>query len=179
MDAPTACRRMVSGSLSLFSSKCFSPFPHGTGTLSVSREYLALPDGPGGFGQDSSCPALLRIPLGLRSLHVRGFHPLRPDFPVHSVHDKSTTARSYNPGVALTTPVWALPRSLATTGGIIVYFLFLEVFRCFISLRSPPDFCPDDSPSDCRVVPFGNPWIKGHLHLPRACRSLSRPSSPP
>ena len=37
----------------------------------------------------------------------------------------------------------------------------------------------DDSPSDCRVVPFGNPWIKGHLHLPGACRSLSRPSSPP
>ena len=139
MDAPTACRRMVSGSLSLFSSKCFSPFPHGTGTLSVSREYLALPDGPGGFGQDSSCPALLRIPLGLRSLHVRGFHPLRPDFPVPSVHDKSTTARSYNPGVALTTPVWALPRSLATTGGIIVYFLFLEVLRCFSSLGSPHD----------------------------------------
>ena len=81
-------------------------------------------------------------------------------------------------GVA-TTQVWALPRSLATTGGIIVYFLFLEVLRCFSSLRSPPDFCPDDSPSDCRVVPFGNPWINGHLHLPRACRSLSRPSSPP
>ena len=179
MDAPTACRRMVSGSLSLFSSKCFSPFPHGTGTLSVSREYLALPDGPGGFGQDSSCPALLRIPLGLRSLHVRGFHPLRPDFPVHSVHDKSTTARSYNPGVALTTPVWALPRSLATTGGITVCFLFLEVLRCFSSLGSPHQIHDDDSPSDCRVVPFGNPRVKGHLHLTAAYRSLSRPSSPP
>ena len=34
--------------------------------------------------------------------------------------------------------VWALPRSLATTGGIIVYFLFLQVLRCFSSLRSPP-----------------------------------------
>ena len=33
--------------------------------------------------------------------------------------------------------VWALPRSLATTGGIIIYFLFLEVLRCFSSLRSP------------------------------------------
>ena len=28
-------------------SKYFSPFPHGTCSLSVSREYLALPDGPG------------------------------------------------------------------------------------------------------------------------------------
>ena len=58
--APTACRRMVSGTLSLFSSKCFSPFPHGTGTLSVSQEYLALPDGPGRFTQDYTCPAILR-----------------------------------------------------------------------------------------------------------------------
>ena len=33
--------------------------------------------------------------------------------------------------------VWALPRSLATTGGIISYFLFLEVLRCFSSLRLP------------------------------------------
>ena len=31
--------------------------------------------------------------------------------------------------------VWALPRSLATTEGIIIYFLFLEVLRCFSSLR--------------------------------------------
>ena len=35
-----------------------------------------------------------------------------------------------------TTPVWALPRSLATTWGIIVYFLFLRVLRCFSSPRS-------------------------------------------
>ena len=33
--------------------------------------------------------------------------------------------------------VWALPRSLATTGGIIVYFLFLRVLRCFSSPRLP------------------------------------------
>ncbi len=45
-------------------SECFSPFLHSTGSLSVSREYLALPDGPGRFMQNSSCSALLRIPLG-------------------------------------------------------------------------------------------------------------------
>ena len=37
----------------------------------------------------------------------------------------------------------------------------------------------DDTSSRYRVVPFGNPRIKGHLHLPAAYRSLSRPSSPP
>ena len=78
-----------------------------------------------------------------------------------------------------TWPVWALPRSLATTGGIISYFLFLEVLRCFSSLRSPPNYCQDNYPSGNWVVPFGNPGVKGHLRLTRAYRSLSRPSSPP
>ena len=78
-----------------------------------------------------------------------------------------------------TPPVWALPRSLATTGGIISYFLFLEVLRCFSSLRLPLYLCTDNYPSGNWVVPFGNPGIKGHLHLPQAYRSLSRPSSPP
>ena len=38
----------------------------------------------------------------------------------------------------MTDAVWALPRSLATTGGIICYFLFLGVLRCFSSPGSPP-----------------------------------------
>ena len=37
----------------------FSPFPHGTGSLSVDHEYLALEDGPPMFRQDFTCPALL------------------------------------------------------------------------------------------------------------------------
>ena len=84
--------------------------------------YLALPDGPGGFRQDFTCPALLRIPLCFRKLRVRGFHPLRPCGPACSAHFLLATTRSYNPGDAETSPVWALPRSLATTGGIIVIF---------------------------------------------------------
>ena len=32
--------------------------------------------------------------------------------------------------------------------------------------------------STCRVVPFGNLWIDGCMHLPKAYRSLPRPSSP-
>ena len=37
----------------------FSPFPHGTCSLSVGKEYLALEDGPPIFRQDFTCPALL------------------------------------------------------------------------------------------------------------------------
>ena len=59
-------------------------------------------------------------------------------------------------------------------------FLFLEVLRCFSSLRSPPrSVSGDDRPSDGRVVPFGDPRVNGHLHLSADYRSLSRPSSPP
>jgi hypothetical protein len=80
-EAPTACRRTVSGTISLPCLGCFSPFPYGTGSLSVSEEYLALPDGAGRFRQDSSGPALLRIPLVLINLRLRGFHPLWLSFP--------------------------------------------------------------------------------------------------
>ena len=61
---PTACRRPVSGSVSLPSSGCFSPFPHGTGSLSVSKEYLAFGGGPPIFRQDFTCPALLDTSSG-------------------------------------------------------------------------------------------------------------------
>ena len=76
--------------------------------------------------------------------------------------------------------VWAVPRSLATTGGIIRLFslpLGTKMFQFprFASLQ----IHSDSSPSGCWVVPFGNPRINGHLHLPEAYRSLSRPSSPP
>ena len=62
----TACRHTVSGTISLPSQGFFSPFPHGTSSLSVASEYLALGDGPPGFKQGFSCPALLRYPLRVR-----------------------------------------------------------------------------------------------------------------
>ena len=42
-------------------SGCFSPFPHGTGSLSVTGECSALEGGPPGFGPGFTCPALLGI----------------------------------------------------------------------------------------------------------------------
>ncbi len=83
---------------------------------------------------------------------------------------------SYYPKSAETPLVWALPRSLAATGGITVCFLFLQVIRCFSSLRLPS--LRNGISSIYRVDPFGHLRIKGYLHLPAAFRSLSRPSSP-
>ena len=59
-----------------------------------------MPDGPGGFAQDSSCPALLRIPLRRLALRVRGSHPLRPAFPGRSARARRPASRSYYPGPA-------------------------------------------------------------------------------
>jgi hypothetical protein len=58
-QAPTVCRQSVSGTISLPLSGCFSPFPHGTSSLSVMHEYLGLEGGPPNFRQDFTCPALL------------------------------------------------------------------------------------------------------------------------
>ena len=136
-DAPTACRRMVSGSLSLPCSGCFSPFPHGTGTLSVSYEYLALPDGPGGFTQDSSCPALLRIPLRFASLRVRSSHALWPDFPDSSTHDVSCDLAVLLPRQGRNPVGLGCSPFARHYWGNHFCFLFLRVLRCFSSPRSP------------------------------------------
>ena len=74
-QALTACKRTVSGSISLPSPGCFSPFPHGTCSLSVSQMYLALPDGSGWFTQNYSCSALLRILLGSQRISCTGLSP--------------------------------------------------------------------------------------------------------
>ena len=171
---------MVSGSLSLPSWGFFSPFPHGTGSLSVSWEYLALPDGPGGFAQDSSCPALLRIPLHRIGLRAGGCHPLRPNFPERHARPMRMIPRSYNPEGALLRLRFGLFPGRSPLLGESRLFSFPRGTKMFQFPRLAPSACADGGcPSDSRVVPFGNPGIRGHLHLPRAYRSLSRPSSPP
>ena len=59
-------------------------------------------------------------------------------------------------------------------------FLFLQVLRCFSSLRSLP--LTMNSLKDTAIIrwvaPFGYPRIKDRSHLPAAFRKVLRPSSP-
>ena len=72
----------------------FSPFPHGTGSLSVDYEYLALEDGPPMFRQGFTCPALLVATLvPLLTFRIRGYHPLWPDFPFRSARSIAKSCR--------------------------------------------------------------------------------------
>jgi hypothetical protein len=180
---PTACKHTVSGSISLPSQGFFSPFPHGTGSLSVAREYLALESGLPSFPPDYTCPVVLRIPLRVRSafgymaLTFFGSAFQRIHLAVELV---TLLTRSYNPQCA-STWVWAVPISLAATFGIsviyfppgteMVHFPGLAHTRLFYSAG-----CSESSSR--RVSPFGHPRIKACLRLPEAYRSLPRPSSP-
>ncbi len=140
MPAPTACKQMVSGSFSLPCLGYFSPFPHGTGSLSVSQEYLALPDGTGWFTQDFSGPALLRIlAIIYHRFRVQGCHLLRLTFPGNSTnniyyvmqvlqprHCRNNTGLGYS----------AFARHYLRNH---YCFLLLWVLRCFSSPRSPSE----------------------------------------
>ena len=101
--APTACRHPVSGTVSLPSSGCFSPFPHGTGSLSVTEEYLGLEGGPPMFRQDFTCPALLEDQTWFTRT---GLSPA-----VARLSRRFRLCRSDH---------WPGPRSLATTCGVSV-----------------------------------------------------------
>ncbi len=84
-------------------SGCFSPFPHGTCSLSVTREYLGLEGGPPMFRQDSTCPALLKDQMAFT---YTGLSP--------------AMAGLSRPFYFAPIDHWPAPRSLATTSGISV-----------------------------------------------------------
>src|SRR6218665_3461478 len=110
---PTACRQPVSGSISLPLSGCFSPFPHGTCSLSVMDEYLGLESGLPMFRQDFTCPALLKD-LGCSTCTGLSPATARLSIPFHFI-----------PGSH-----WPGPRSLATPCGVsadVLSFRYLDV----------------------------------------------------
>jgi hypothetical protein len=103
LRAPTVCKRPVSGALSLPSSGCFSPFPHGTCSLSVTKEYLGLEGGPPVFRQGFTCPALLKSSF---IITCTGLSPAM-----------ARLSRRFH---LLSTRHWPDPLSLATTSGVSV-----------------------------------------------------------
>ena len=112
---------------------------------------------------------------------VRGCHPLRLAFP-----DASGTKDNGH---------WPVPRSLATTDGISRRVLSQPPSRAARATRVLMSFPPATEMfqftgfASCTyefstgypcgwVAPFGDPGITDRSHLPRAFRSVPRPSSP-
>ena len=110
----------------------FSPFPRGTVSLSVIQEYLALRGGPRGFTQNFTCSMLLgrqkkyRVVLNDKTFTFYGI-PFQ-------IFYLTTEIFIYNVPTTPKILVQANPTSLAATKGIVFYFFFLQILRCFNSL---------------------------------------------
>ena len=145
----------------------FSPFPHGTGSLSVDYEYLALEDGPPIFRQDFTCPALLYSRLVPQSAFlIRGYHPLWPDFPFRSDIQTAKTRGllRFRSPLLSESRLMSFPR--ATEMFQFTRFATMTyVFSQSYSLRSG---FPHSEISGSKLI----------CQLPEAYRRLSRPSSP-
>ena len=147
------------------------------GSFHLSLTVLVhLADGTAGFRQDFPGPALLRIQLRNDSISdtrlSRSMAILSRMFSYQITVDIAVLqprARRDAPGLGCSAFARHYLRNHCC-------FLFLRVLRCFSSPRLP--LYLGSRPSACWVPPFGNPRIKGHLRLPAAYRSLSRPSSP-
>ena len=97
----------------------FSPFPHGTSSLSVIQEYLALRGGPRRFTRGFTCPMLLGIQLLSNVFSYRTFTFCGTSFQkFHLTYPKFYRC----PTTLLITVVWAVPFSLAATMGIAIAF---------------------------------------------------------
>jgi len=134
MGAPTACRLPISGSVSPPSSGCFSPFPHGTCSLSVAGGVLRL----GGW-----------------SPHVQtGFHVSRPTRVCRYL-----TSTGLSPAMAdlsrsfdfMSRQHWPSPCSLATTKGVSVDVLSYGYWDVSVPRVRFMNLCIQF------IIPFNNP----------------------
>ena len=159
----------------------FSPFPLGTCSLSVTREYLALRDGPRGFRQDYTCPALLRILQRDCCISLTGLSPYFVQLSIWFSYT-SIFLLSYRSPTTPSPKTWfgLFPlRSPLLRESIFLSFppvtkMFqftglLSLLLCIHSRITVNYYC--------WVSPFGNLRIKAYVLLPEAYRCLSRPSS--
>ena len=131
-----------------------------------------MPDGPGGFRQGSTCPAVLRIPIGSKEDFV--YRAITFYGQVFQPVLLSTLIPRYGP----TTPTQSRFglfrfRSPLLTESLIC-FLFLQVLRCFNSLGcSFKEYVLIYEVITYYrnwVAPFGDPRIVVYLRLPEAFR---------
>src|SRR6202012_4263915 len=175
----------------------FSPFPHGTSALSVTRKYSGLPGGPGRFTRNSTGSVLLGNTLrrtrnftyGTVTRYGQTFQTVRlPRIFVtprqHGSTDRTApqpptcNARrlSHRPGLA------SSPFAHHYSGNRFC-FLFLRVLRCFTSPRyhhAPYAFRRRRPPMTVAGFPHSEtPGSQLGCQLPGAYRRLQRPSSAP
>ena len=148
----------------------FSPFPHGTCSLSVNDEYLALEDGPPIFRQDYTCPALLVVrSVPHPTFSIRGYHPLWPDFPDRSGKPDAKSYRllRFRSPLLSESRLMSFPR--ATEMFQFTRFAsYPYVFRIrYLSVGFPIRISPDQSSFASSPKLFAGYHVLHRLSLPR------------
>jgi hypothetical protein len=163
----------------------FSPFPHGTGPLSVIRKYLGLPGGPGGFTRDSTSPVLLgntprrHSTFVYRTLTVYG----RPSQTIRLPERFVTSCESGSSHQVVPQPRTRNACRLSHVHGLAsspfahhysgnhMLFSLPAGTEMFHFPASPPTALYIQAVATphngCQVSPFGNPRIKVWLPTPR------------
>ena len=181
MKALTACKRPVSGTISLPSR---GTFHHSLTVLSTigHQEVFRQPSGLGRFTQDSTSPVLLGqlSQTHTNQFRLRGYHPLRHAFPDDSATSQPRAPspaeeKQDSPTTPHTQPLPSItrtrfnhhPLSLATTHGISSP----TGTKMFHFPASPPTPYTIQMQvtrhNSCRVPPFGNPRITARQPAPR------------
>ena len=134
----------------------FSPFPHGTCSLSVNDEYLALEDGPPIFRQDFSCPALLVVSsVPHVCFRIRDYHPLWSAFPCRFANNCAITNRLFR----FRSPLLSESRLMSFPRATEMFqFTRFASHTYVFSMRYPEGW----------VSPFRNLRIKAYLPAPRS-----------
>lgn len=127
----------------------------------------------------SPVPPYSGCPARARAVRLQGFHLLWRAFPVRFDLSTDSLCGPYYPRPRhCRGRVWAVPRSLATTGGITGLFSAPPPTKMFQFGGLASSRRKISRPKPGWVAPFGYLRIPASLRLPAAFRSLSRPSSP-
>ena len=116
---PTACKLLISGSISLPFSGFFSPFPRGTCSLSVRTTYLEI------RGWYPGVRWMITSPTDFQSFHSLGFTGLTPSL--------ASVSSDFKPFLWKRISYLAFARHYLRN---LFWFLFLKLLRCFSSLGS-------------------------------------------
>src|SRR5205814_3998450 len=191
----------VSGTLSLPSPGCFSPFPHGTTPLSVAGGTRALGRGRPGFPPRSPCrvvltqPATRGVPVprtGLSPAVAGRSRPFRYRAPTRGAPHAPPRTRPTPPRLRacarLAAGVWAAAGSARRFSRPRACFFLLGLLRCFTSPACPLRAqARGDAPHQRAGFPHsgtvGSPPARGLPHALGPSRppflGLRRPGHPP
>ena len=175
---------MVSGSLSLPLLGFFSPFPHGTPSLSVTDSVFSLRSWSTLLQTGFLVPCLTQVPHHrVRFVSLTGLSPSSVVLSGTFCYPSPFFSTGYPHAALLPHFSWfglLQFRSPLLSESLLISFPGLLRWFTSPSFAPPPYFIQVLRCMNLfiRITPFGYPRLSEYVLLPVAFRSLSRPSSP-